>query len=94
MIVNKKEISVEEAIKLANFDELLLKRQENGFLLSDYQISVLKRNGINFSKFNNIRDLLFEIESCLDNDFDEELDLVSSQISEYIYYSDTNNNEF
>lgn len=89
MIVNKKEISVEEAIKLANFDELLLKRQENGFLLSDYQISVLKRNGINFCKFNNIRDLLFEIESCLDNDFDEELDLVSSQISEYIYYSDT-----
>lgn len=89
MIVNKKEISVEEAIKLANFDELLLKRQENGFLLSDYQISVLKRNKINFSKFNNIRDLLFEIESCLDNDFDEDLDLVSSQISEYIYYSDT-----
>ena len=89
MIVNKKEISVEEAIKLANFDELLLKRQENGFLLSDYQISVLKRNGINFSNFNNIRELLFEIESCLDNDFDEELDLVSSQISEYIYYSDT-----
>ena len=89
MIVNKKEISVEEAMKLANFDELLLKRQENGFLLSDYQISVLKRNGINFSNFNNIRELLFEIESCLDNDFDEELDLVSSQISEYIYYSDT-----
>lgn len=89
MIVNKKEISVEEAMKLANFDELLLKRQENGFLLSDYQISVLKRNGINFSNFNNIRELLFEIESCLDNDFDEELDLVSSQISEYIYYCDT-----
>lgn len=89
MIVNKKEISVEEAIKLANFDELLLKRQENGFLLSYYQISVLKRNGINFSNFNNIRELLFEIESCLDNDFDEELDLVSSQISEYIYYCDT-----
>lgn len=89
MIVNNKEVSVDEAVKFANFDELLLKRQENGFLLSDYQIYVLKRNGINFSSFNNIRDLLFEIESCLDNDFDEDLDLVGSQISEYIYYSDT-----
>lgn len=89
MVVNKKEVSVEEAIEFANFDELLLKRQENGFLLSDYQISVLKRNGINFRNFNNIRDLLFEIEGCLDNDFDEDLDLVGSQISEYIYYSDT-----
>lgn len=89
MVVNKKEVSVDEAVKFANFDELLLKRQENGFLLSDYQISILKRNGINFSNFNNIRDLLFEIECYLDDNFDEELDLVSSQISEYIYYFDT-----
>ena len=89
VIVNKKEFSIDEAIKIANYEELLLKRRENGFLLSDYQISVLNRNGIDFNKFINIRDLLFEVENCLDDYFDEELDLVSSQISEYIYYSDT-----
>ena len=89
MIVNKKEIAIDEAIKVANYEELLLKRRENGLLLSDYQISVLNRNGIDINKFINIRDLLFEIENCLDDYFDDELDLVGSQISEFIYYSDT-----
>lgn len=89
VIVNKKEISIDEAIKVANYEQLLLKRRKNGLLLSDYQISVLNRNGIDINKFINIRDLLFEIENCLDDYFDDELDLVGSQISEYIYYSDT-----
>ena len=30
-----------------------------------------------------------QIENILDDDFDEELDLVSSQLSEFIYYNDT-----
>lgn len=89
MIVNNKDVSVDEAVKFANFDNLLLKRQKNGFLLSDYQISILKRNGIDFKNYYNIRELLFKIEWCLEDDFDEELDIVCSQISEYIYYSDT-----
>ena len=90
MIINKSDISIEEAIKFSNYDQLLLRRRENGILLSDYQVSVLSRNGINYKKFGNVRELLFEIENCLDDYFDEELDLVSSQISEYIYYNDTN----
>lgn len=89
MIINKKDVSVDEAIRFSNFDELLLRRRENGLLLSDYQVAVLSRNGIDFKKFGNVRELLFEIENCLDDYFDEELDLVSSQISEYIYYNDT-----
>lgn len=89
MMINSKDISIDEAIKVANYEELLLKRRENNLLLSDYQVAVLNRNGININKFINIRDLLFEIENCLDDYFDDELDLVGSQISEYIYYSDT-----
>ena len=89
MFINKKEVSVEEAIKFANYDTLLLKRRENNILLSDYQISVLNMNGIDYKKFGNVKDLLFEIESYLDDDFDEELDLVSSQLSEFIYYNET-----
>ena len=85
MLVNKKEISLEQAIKLANHQELLLKRRENNMLLSDYQVSVLNRNGINYNNFGNIRELLFEIENCLDDYFDDELDMVSQQLSEYIY---------
>jgi len=89
MIVNKKEISIDNAFKMANYEELLLQRRDNGLLLSDYQISILNRNGINYNDFNNIRDLLFVIENYLDDYFDEELDLIGAQISELIYYSDT-----
>jgi len=89
MIINKKEVSIDDAIKFSDYEGLLLKRRENSLLLSDYQVSILNRNGIDYRKFSNIRELLFEIEDCLDDDFDEELDLVSSQLSEYIYYNET-----
>ena len=89
MIINKNDISLKEAIDFSNYKELLLSRRENGLLLSDYQVSVLNRNGIDYKKYNNVRELLFEIENYLDDDFDEELDLVSSQLSEFIYYTDT-----
>jgi len=89
MLINKKEVSLDEAIDYADYDKLLLKRRENNLLLSDYQVSVLNRYGINYMNFNSIKSLLFEIENILDEDFDEELDLLSSQLSEYIYYNDT-----
>ena len=87
MIINKKEVSIDDAIKISNYEDLLLKRRENNILLSDYQVSVLKRNGIDYNRFSSIRELMFEIENYLDEEFDEELDLVSSQLSEYIYYN-------
>ena len=89
MVINKNDISLKEAMEFSNYKELLLSRRENGLLLSDYQVSILNRNGIDYKKYNNIRELLFEIENYLDDDFDEELDLVSSQLSEFIYYTDT-----
>ena len=89
MIINKKEVSIDDAIKISNYEDLLLKRRENNILLSDYQISVLRRNGIDYNRFSSIRELMFEIENYLGEEFDEELDLVSSQLSEYIYYNET-----
>jgi len=89
MIINKKDVSLKEAMDFSNYSDLLLSRRENGFLLSDYQVSVLNRNGIDYKRYNNVRELLFEIENYLDEDFDEELDLVSSQLSEFICYTDT-----
>ena len=89
MIINKKEVSIDDAIKISNYEDLLLKRRENNILLSDYQVFVLRRNGIDYKKFSSIRELMFEIENYLDEEFDEELDLVSSQLSEYIYYNET-----
>ena len=89
MVINNKEVSIDEIMKIAEHESILLKRRENNMLLSDYQVSVLNRNGINYNSFSNVRDLLFEIENSLDDYFDDELDLVSQQLAEYIYYNET-----
>lgn len=85
-----KNINIDEALEYANIDNLLLKRRDNGIHLSDFQVDILKRNGFDFFKYNNIKDLLFDIEDYLYDEYDEELDLVSSQIYEYIYYENMN----
>lgn len=90
MEINNKDINVNDAVNYAGFDNIILKRRDNNFLLSDYQISVLNRVGIDFNKYSNIRDLLFDVEELLNEIYDDELDLVSNQLSEFIYYNDTN----
>ena len=89
MKIKDRDINIEEAIEYANGEEFILKRRKNDIRLSDYQINVLKRNGFDYLKYSSIHDLLFDIEEELNNDYDDELDLVSSQIAEYIYYSET-----
>ena len=56
---------------------------------SNYAKKIVIPETINYNNFGNIRELLFEIESCLDDYFDDELDMVSQQLSEYIYYNET-----
>ena len=89
MRINNKEISVNDAINFSNYEELLIKHRNNGILLSDYQVSVLKNNGFDYMKYTNMQELLFEIEEYLNDEFNDELDLVSNQIAELIYYRDT-----
>ena len=83
-------ISLDEAIKIENLDNVLFKRRDNKMLLNDYQINVLNRNGINYLKYSNYKNLLFDIEELLNDNYDEELDSVSKFISEYVYYNETN----
>ena len=89
MKIKDKEISIDDAINFANYDELLIKHRSNGILLSDYQVNVLNKNGFDYKKYANMRELLFEIEEYLNDEYDDELDLVSNQIAELIYYCDT-----
>ena len=84
-----KDINMEDAIKVEDIDNVILKRRKNGILLSDYQISVLNRNNIDYNNYSNIHDLLFDIEELLNDDYDDELDLISSQLAEFIYYNET-----
>ena len=84
-----KNITIDEAVKIADYEKLLLKRRENDMLLSNFQVDVLKKNGINYLNYKSVNELLFDIESILFYDYDSELDLVSSQLAELIYYNDT-----
>ena len=63
------------------------KKRENGLILSDYQIAVLRRNGIDYSKYGSLKEILFEINDILDEEEDEELDVVAREIAEKDYYS-------
>lgn len=74
-------------------EEVMLKRRENGMMLSDKQVSVLEFNNINYNNHKDIKSLIFEIESVLNDNYDdslEELDEVSRQLSEISYYNYTN----
>lgn len=89
MKIRDTNINIDEAIKLSNYDNLLLKHYNNGILLSDYQVGILKNNGFDYTKYGSMQELLFDIEEYLNDEYNEELDLVSNQIAELIYYRDT-----
>ena len=59
-------------------------------LLSDYQIEILNNRGIDLNKFRSNHDLIYYLESILNNGADEELEQVSEELSEIYYYNDVN----
>ncbi len=82
-------ITIDDAVRQEELNTYLFKRRANNMLLNDYQVNVLKRFDIDYLKYSDYRSLLFEIETILSDDYDDELDLVCSQIAEYVYYNET-----
>jgi hypothetical protein len=79
-----------------NDDEIMgteksfLKRRENGLMLSDIDIDILKRNGINYLDANSLENLIFMIEEALSEEDNEELESLNIKLGEYNYYVYTN----
>ena len=71
-------------------DKTFLKRRENGLLLSDKDIDILKRNGINYLEYNNLQELIFAISEILEDEEIDELDELDMKLGEYNYYNYTN----
>ena len=64
----------------------------NGLLLTNREIEVLDRYKIPYKNCNDLKQVLFEIEEVI-NDMDivdDDLDYISSTISERDYYQNTN----
>ncbi len=68
-----------------------VKKIKNDIYLSDNDISILKRNDIQYDNFSSMKDLMFYIEELVnDNETDEELEDLLIKLSEYNYYFKTN----
>ena len=70
-------------------DKTFLKRRENGLMLSDNDIEILERNGINYLEATNLESLIFMIEEALSEEENEELDSLNIKLGEYNYYNYT-----
>lgn len=68
----KEEIDFEKIIEEINIDEVILKRRNNGLLLSDKQIEILKKYQFDYTKYTNLSSLIYDIEyylnECTDAD--------------------------
>ena len=71
-------------------EKSFLKRRENGLMLSDNDIDILKRNDINYLEFSSLEALIFKIQECLEEVEDDELESLNMKLGEYNYYNYTN----
>ena len=91
MKIKGKDVDLNKLINNVYDDKNMIKMRGNGIYLSDNQIEVLKRYDIDYKKYISLNSLIFEIEEILNNDVDEnDLEEVSSRLSELNYYNNTN----
>ena len=65
----------------------------NGLMLTNGEISVLKRFGINYLQCASLKEVLYQIDVVLKEDEEDdldELDYIASSIAERDYYQNTN----
>lgn len=91
MEVNGKKLDIDSLTKDVYNDKSMIKMRGNGIYLSDNQIEVLKRYDIDYKKYISLNSLIFEIEEILNEEVDaNDLEEVSSRLSELNYYNNTN----
>ena len=81
-----------------NIENKELKQRNNGLLLSDEQINILKNHNINYEQYNTLESLIFKIEEYI-NDVQgymdiTDIDQVSQELSEQNYYNNIPKNTF
>lgn len=67
-----------------------LKRRGNIYI-SDEQLDILKKYNIDVAKYNNVNELIYDIENHLNSgEVFEDLEWVSQTLAEYNYYNNVN----
>ena len=80
-----------DEIELVKTEKSFLKKYNNIYI-SEEQKEILDRYNIDVNRYCNISELIYDIEACLNDSFEEldDLEWVSQTISEYNYYNNTN----
>ena len=65
-------------------------KKVGGLLLTDYQLETLNKNGIDLNKFTSNHELIYYLENLLNISSNEELEIVSEELSEMYYYNNVN----
>lgn len=81
---------MDEYIKNLEVDKDFMHDVGNGIMLNNKEEEILKRACINYKSCSSLSDLLFQIEDYLIDFEDDELEMLSSRLSEFNYYNNTN----
>ena len=85
------EYNIDELVNSLDIKSNSLKDCGNGIFLTNFEISVLNRYNIDYSKYNDLKGIIFEIEEILNYEVsDEDLEQISKTIAERDYYQNTN----
>lgn len=84
------EYDIEKLTNEINFEENFIGYNQKGIVLTNKEIDVLKKNEIAYEKYTSVSELLYDIDEILNYTDDEELEVVSENISERNYYLNTN----
>lgn len=84
------EYDIEKLTNEINFEENFIGYNQKGIVLTNKEIDVLKRNEIDYEKYTSVSELLYDVDEILNYTDDEELEVVSENISERNYYLNTN----
>ncbi len=84
--------NIDELVNTIDFNKGKFNDIGNGILLTNKEIEVLDRYNIPYKKCTSLKDIIFEIESIINelDIMDEDLEEISMSISERDYYQNTN----
>lgn len=87
IVMNSEQINLIDGI-IGSSDNYI--KKINNCYLTEREIELLKKYGINFKKCNNNKELLLLIENYIQGTDNSELEWLSSTLAERGYYLDTN----
>lgn len=91
MIINGKEVSIDDLVETIDINNNIPKTRKKGLVLRDSQIETLKKYNIEYENFTSLSSLIFEIEEILTYETDlDDLEELSAELSEQNYYNNTN----